>query len=189
MKKIEPYPVASALFFIAVIFYIVCISVKLILMNLGIEGFWHMHKFWEFILPGFSSLSLMDFILGVLEVGLGAYAIGYLVVLTYNYLNRKSMKNNQTSPKPFFLRFKVLFLTILTYSVLLFTLCFVYDLVIPENLSMSFIWSWLLPGFEKLSFSNYLIGIADLLIYSLYSASIFTWVLNYFEKVQFVNVK
>ncbi|VAX16764.1 hypothetical protein MNBD_IGNAVI01-2668 [hydrothermal vent metagenome] len=188
MKKIEPYPVASALFFIFEIFYIICMLGKLILVELGVEGFWHMHKLWAKILPGFNELTLYSFVLGLIEVGLGAYLAAYIIIPIYNRLLRKKITDKEISPKPFHVRFKTLFFTILSYTFLLFTICFVYDLFVPQFLNMSIIWKILLPGFSDLSLSSYLIGTFDIIIYSFYSASVIAGVLNYFEKEQFINV-
>lgn len=188
MKKIEPYPVAIALFFISEIFYVVCIVGKYILLQIGIEGFWHMHKIWAIILPGFNELNFLSFIIGLIEVGVGAYSIVYILVPTYNYFIRKQLSNIQSVPKPFILKFKTVFFTILTYTFILFTLCFVYDLFVPKEYDMSFIWKLLLPGFENLTLTDYLIGVIDIIIYSVYTASIFTGVINYIEKTESVEV-
>ena len=189
MKKIEPYPVASALFFIFEIFYFICMLGKFILLQFGINGYWHMHKIWENILPGFNELNLFSFLLGLLEIGLGAYITGYIIVPIYNKLLGGKISNKSNSQKPFSVRFKTLFFTILSYVSFLFTICFIYDLFVPQFLNMSIFWKLLLPGFSGLTLLNYLIGLFDIVIYSFYSASIIAGVLNYFEKVQFVNVK
>ncbi len=188
MKKIEPYPVASALFFILEIFYIICMAGKFILEQLNINGFWHIHKLWARILPGFNEFSFLGFLLGLIEVGLAAYITGYIVVPIYNILIRKKISNRESVPKPFFVRFKTLFFTILTYITFLFTICFVYDLFVPQFLNMSMIWKILLPGFSDLTLQSFLIGIFDIIVYSFYSASIIASVFNYFEKVKVVNV-
>lgn len=188
MKKIEPYPVAIALFFIAEIFYVVCVVGKYILLQIGIEGFWHMHKIWAIVLPGFNELNFLSFIIGLIEVGIGAYTIAYILAPSYNYFIKKKMSNIESVPKPFILRFKTVFFTILTYAFILFTICFVYDLIVPKEYDMSFIWKLLLPGFEKLTLTDYLIGVFDIIIYTLYSSAIFTGVINYFEKTESVEV-
>jgi len=189
MKKFEPYPVASALFFIFEIFYIVCMLGRFILQQFGIEGFWHMHKLWEHIIPGFAEGDLLSFLIGFFIVGLGSYISGYILVPVYNFLIDKKNIHNITQTKPIFLRFKTLFFTILTYMLFLFTICIVYDLFIPKAFDMSYIWHLLLPGFHILSLESYLIGVFDIIVYSFYSASIIAGVLNYFENVQFVNVQ
>ncbi len=68
MRKIEPYPMALSLFFIFTIFYTVCIGIKLILIQFGVEGVWFMHKIWISILPGFSGLDLLSILIGYLDV-------------------------------------------------------------------------------------------------------------------------
>ena len=88
-KKLKPYSIANALFFILTIFYIVCIGVKFILIWIGIEGLWHMHKIWELLLPWFGGLDSLSIIIGLLEVSLGSFLSGYLIVPAYNLLTKR----------------------------------------------------------------------------------------------------
>ena len=162
---------------------------KFILLQLGIEGFWHMHKIWESLIPGFDELNLISFLIGFILLGLGTYISGYIFVPIYNFLIEKKSLNQNIKTKPFFLRFKTLFFTILSCTFFLFTICIIYDLIVPQYLDMSNIWHLLLPGFRALTWDSYLIGVFDIIVYSFYSASIIAGVFNYFEKVQFVNVK
>lgn len=182
MKKLEPYPIASALFYIFTVLYIVCIGVKLILVSTGIDGFWHMHKIWEIILPLFGGLDSLSIIIGLLEVSLGSYLIGYIIVPAYNILAGKIISEHKIEVKPLIVRFKTLFLTFAFYVSILFTLCLIYDLIIPAKYQMLSLWKLLLPGFTGLNFISYLIGIGVILIYSAYTAFIFSKALNFFEK-------
>jgi len=181
-KKLEPYPIASALFYIFMIFYVVCIGIGLILANLGIEGFWHMHKIWQVILPWFNGLNSLSIIIGLFEVSLGSYLIGYIVVPLYNFLTRKKVSEHKIEVKPIVVRFKTLFVTFTVYVSTLFTLCLVYDLFVPGEYQMLALWKLLLPGFTSLTFPNYLLGLAEILIYSAYTAFIFAKTINNFEK-------
>lgn len=187
MKKIEPYPIAISLFFVFNIFYIVCVGVKYILLLSGEEGIWHMHKIWQTILPGFTGINSLSIIIGLLEVSLGAYAIAYIIIPIYNYFVRKKTKDQHVKMKPIIVRFRTLFLTLLTYILTLFTLCFIYDQFVSDELSMAFLWRIFLPGFNDLSFTSYLIGLFDIIFYSAYTAFIFSVTLNYFEKTQMKN--
>lgn len=189
MKKLEPYPIASALFYIFTILYVICIGVKLILLSLGIEGLWHMHKIWEVILPWFSGIDSLSIVIGLLEVSLGSYLIGYIIVPIYNMLTRKKVSEDKIwesissgEIKPIILRFKTLFATFAVYVSLLFTLCLIYDLIVPAEYQMLALWKLLIPGFTGLTFISYLIGLGVILIYSAYTAFIFSKTLNYFEK-------
>ena len=147
MKKLEPYPIASALFFIFTVLYLVCIGVELLLSSMGITGFWHMHKIWEVILPWFSGLDSLSIVIGLLEVSLGSYLSGYIIVPVYNYLIRNKVKAHKLEIKPIIIRFKTLFLTFAAYVSILFTLCLVYDLIVPPDYQMLSLWKTLLPGF------------------------------------------
>ena len=184
MKKIEPYPIAISLFFVFTIFYAVCVGVKFVLLQFGVEGVWYMHKIWQSILPGFTGINSLSIIIGLLEVSVGAYALAYIVIPIYNYLAGKMNKDQSYEAKPIIIRFKTLFLTLITYFLALFTLCFVYDLIISDELSMAFLWKVFLPGFKDLSLSSYLIGVLDIFVYSVYTSFIFSVTLNYFEKTQ-----
>ncbi len=184
MKKIEPYPIAISLFFVFTILYVVCIGVKLILLLFGVEGIWHMHQIWQTILPGFTEINSLSIIIGLLEVSVGAYAVAYIVVPIYNYFVSRKAKDQKVETETIIVKFRTLFLTLLTYILALFTLCILYDLVVSDELSMAFLWKMVLPGFTDLSFSSYLIGVFDILVYSVYIAFIFSVTLNYFERTQ-----
>jgi len=184
MKKIEPYPIAISLFFVFTILYVVCIGIKLILLLFGVEGIWYMHQIWQTVLPGFTGINSLSIIIGLLEVSVGAYTIAYIVIPTYNYFLSRKAKDQQVERIPIVVKFKTLFLTVLTYLFVLFTLCILYDLVISDELSMAFLWKMFLPGFKDLSFSSYLIGVFDIIVYSAYVSFIFSVTLNYFEKTQ-----
>lgn len=187
MKKIEPYPIAISLFFVFNIFYIVCVGVKYILLLSGEEGIWHMHKIWQTILPGFTGINSLSIIIGLLEVSVGAYAIAYIIFPIYNYFIGKKTIDQPEKRKPILVRFRTLFLTLLTYILTLFILCFIYDQFVSDELSMTFLWQIFLPGFNDLSFTSYLIGFFDIIFYSAYTAFIFSVTLNYFEKTQMKN--
>lgn len=187
MKKIEPYPVALALFSIFSIFYVVCIGIKLIMTGFGIGGIWQMHKLWSLILPGFSGMDGLSIILGLLEVSIGAYAIGYVIVPIYNYFVRHKLNEKEIEVKSIIIRFKTLFTTFAVYTSILFTLCLLYDLIVPADYQMINFWKLLLPGFNGLTLGSYFIGIIDIIIYSVYTSFIFSKTFNYFEKTQIKN--
>ena len=182
MKKLEPYPIASALFFIFTVLYVVCIGVELILSSLGITGFWHMHKIWEIILPWFSGLNSLSIVIGLFEVSLGSYLVGYIIVPLYNFLAKEKISEHKLEVKPIIVRFKTLFITFAAYISILFTLCLIYDLFIPAAYKMTTLWKILLPGFTSPTFPNYLLGLLDIFIFSAYTAFIFSKTLNYYEK-------
>ncbi len=182
MKKLEPYPIASALFFIFAVLYLVCIGVELLLSSLGIVGFWHMHKIWEAVLPWFNGLDSLSIVIGLLEVSVGSYFIGYIIVPLYNFLAKKRLSKHKIEIKPIIIRFKTLFFTFAAYTSILFTLCLIYDLFVPAGYKMTILWKTLLPGFISPTFPNYLFGLLDILIYSAYTAFIFSKTLNNYEK-------
>ena len=183
-KKLEPYPIASALYFIFVVLYLICIGVGLLLPRLGVIGFWHMHKIWGILLPGFNGLDSLSIVLGLLEVSLGAYTLGYVLVPVYNYLTREMVSEHKMEVKPIIVRFKTLFVTFAVYVSILFTLCLLYDLIVPPEYQMLALWKLLLPGFTSLTFPNYLLGLAEISIYSAYTAFIFSKTINNFERAE-----
>jgi len=184
MKKLEPYPIATALFFIFTTLYIVCIGIKLLLVGFGIEGIWHMHEIWKYFLPGFNGLSSLSILVGLIEVSLGSYFLGYIIVPVYNYLAQPNNPEKRYQAIPIKIRFAALFSTLAIYVSLLFSICLLYDLVVPPEYQMLYVWELLLPGFTELSFTQYLLGLFDILIYSAYTALIFSITLNYFEKTE-----
>lgn len=189
-KKLEPYPIASALFYIFTVLYVVCVGVKLILVSLGVDGFWHMHRIWEIILPWFGGLDSLSIVIGLLEVSLGSYLIGYIVVPVYNFLTRNKVSEHKIEVKPIIVRYKTLFLTFAVYVSILFTLCLIYDLIVTAaDYQMLSLWKLLIPGFTGLNFVSYLIGLGVILIYSAYTAFIFSKTLNFFEKSELKKSK
>ncbi len=181
MKKLEPYPIASALFYIFTILYVVCIGVKLILISVGIEGFWHMHKIWVLILPGFNGLDSLSILIGLVEVSLGSYLVGYIIVPVYNFLTRKKVSEHKIEVKPVILRFKTLFVTLSVYASILLPLCLIYDLFVPSEYQMLSLWKLLIPGFTGLNLMSYIVGLGAIAIYSAYTSFIFSKTLNFFE--------
>lgn len=181
-KKLEPYPIASALFYIFTILYVVCIGVKLILVSTGIDSYWHMHKIWGMILPWFGGLDSLSIVIGLLEISLGSYLIGYIVVSVYNFLARNKVREHKIEIKPIIVRFKTLFATFAVYVSVLFSLCLIYDLIVPTEYQMLGLWKLLIPGFTGLNFFSYILGLIVIIIYSAYSAFIFSKMINNFEK-------
>ena len=184
MKKLEPYPIATALFFIFTTLYIVCIGIKLLLVGFGIEGIWHMHEIWKYFLPGFNGLSSLSILVGLIEVSLGSYFLGYIIVPVYNYLAQPNNPEKRYQAIPIKIRFAALFSTLSIYTGILFSICLLYDLVVPPEYQMLYVWELLLPGFTELSFTQYLLGLFDILVYSAYTAFIFSITLNFFEKTE-----
>lgn len=184
MKKLEPYPVALSLFFVFTILYIVCIGIKMMLVGFGIDEIWHMHRIWEYVLPGFNGLSTLSILVGLVEVSLGSYSLGYIIVPIYNRLVKPAKPDFIQQEKPIKIRFVSLFTTMALYVSILFSLCLLYDMIVPSEYQMIYLWNLLLPGFYGMSFSNYLLGILDIIVYSAYTALIFSITLNYFEKTE-----
>ena len=116
MKKLEPYPIATALFFIFTTLYIVCIGIKLLLVGFGIEGIWHMHEIWKYFLPGFNGLSSLSILVGLIEVSLGSYFLGYIIVPVYNYLAQPNKPEKIYQASPIKIRFATLFSTLSIYT-------------------------------------------------------------------------
>jgi len=188
MKRLEPYPIAVSLFFIFTIFYVVCIGIKLILTTAGIAEIWQMHKLWEFLLPGFKGLDSLSILIGLIEVSVGSYTIGYVVVPLYNFFVKDKIGDVKLEVRPILLRFKSLFLSFTIYFLFLYVVCILYDIIIPPEYQMLKIWIVLLPGFSGLTFGNFLLGVLDIIVYSAYTSFIFSKTLNYFEKSRLVNM-
>lgn len=188
-KRIEPYPIALALFFIFSIFYVVCISIKLILIGFGIEGLWHMHKLWSLILPGFTGMDTLSLILGLFEVSIGSYLIAYTIIPVYNYFIKHKSLEMKPGVKPVMIRFRTLFISLAAYVSVLFSLCLLYDLIVPQDYQMLNFWELLLPGFKGLNLISYIAGIAAIIIYSAYISFIFSKTMNYFERIEINRIE
>jgi cytochrome c biogenesis protein CcdA len=60
-----------------------------------------------------------------------------------------------------------------------FTLCVVFDLVFPQ-LAMFEVWRKLLPGFERISWKSYLLGLVESYGFGWYFALVWAPLYNYF---------
>ena len=79
------------------------------------------------------------------------------------------------------LNFKVVTSALSFFGVVTFTLCLLWDLAFP-SLSMVTIWKVLLPGFQGITWGSYLLGLAEIILYALYTALIFVPGYNYFQR-------
>lgn len=62
-----------------------------------------------------------------------------------------------------------------------FVFCVLFDLVIP-GMAMHAAWSVFLPGFEWLSVSSFLLGLAESYLYGWYGAILWGGLYNFFAK-------
>ena len=62
-----------------------------------------------------------------------------------------------------------------------FTLCVIFDLLFPAY-AMNSSWSALLPGFEWLSLTSFIIGLIQTFLYGWYFAIIFVPIYNWFSR-------
>lgn len=61
-----------------------------------------------------------------------------------------------------------------------FTLCVIFDLLFPAY-AMNSSWGMLLPGFEWLSVSSFIIGLIETYLYGWYVAIVFVPIFNWFS--------
>ena len=54
-----------------------------------------------------------------------------------------------------------------------YTLCVLYDLIVPASYRMSSAWEGLLPGFQWLSWGSYFLGLGEVLAYGVYAAALY----------------
>lgn len=66
-------------------------------------------------------------------------------------------------------------------GVVTFTLCILWDLLFPSQ-TMVAIWRVLLPGFQGITWGSYFLGLAEIILYALYTALIFVPGYNYFHR-------
>ena len=79
------------------------------------------------------------------------------------------------------LNFKVVVSALSFLGVVTFTLCLLWDLTFPSY-TMVAIWKVLLPGFQGITLESYLLGLVEIVLYSLYTAVIFVPSYNYFQR-------
>jgi len=79
------------------------------------------------------------------------------------------------------LNFKVVASTLSLFGIVTYTVCLLWDLAFP-SLSMVAIWKVLLPGFQGITWGSYLLGLAEIILYALYTALIFVPSYNYFQR-------
>jgi len=79
------------------------------------------------------------------------------------------------------LNFKVVASTLSLFGIVTYTVCLLWDLAFP-SLSMVAIWKVLLPGFQGITWGSYLLGLAEIILYALYTALIFVPSYNYFRR-------
>ncbi len=79
------------------------------------------------------------------------------------------------------LNFKVVVSALSFLGVVTFTLCLLWDLTFPSY-TMVAVWKVLLPGFQGITWGSYLLGLAEIILYALYTELIFVPGYNYFQR-------
>lgn len=183
MNRIQPYPVALALSFIFSILFLVCIVIHIFVS----ETAWPMAQIWGWILIGFSWLNPFSVVLGLLEIILGSFYVAYTLIPVYNFFNKKTASIEGDSTMNAF-RFKPAALALISFGLITYVLCIVFDLVFPQW-AMYKLWEILLPGFTWISWGSFFIGALGIIIYGLYIAAVFVPIYNYFQKGTYPEMK
>ncbi|MFQ6616582.1 MAG: DUF5676 family membrane protein [Fidelibacterota bacterium] len=175
MKRIQPYPVAVALSFVFLIFYLVCVAVHLLLPGTG----WPMYRGWEIVLFGFTWLTGLSFLLGILEAFVAAFYVAYTLVPLYNYFGKRvsTSTGGEEIMKP--LRFTPFVLALTSFGLITYALSTLLPLVFAQW-RMYKLWEILLPGFSWITWGSFFIGLVGLIAYCAYAAAIFVPIYNYF---------
>jgi hypothetical protein len=71
-------------------------------------------------------------------------------------------------------------LSLSVFAAVTFTLCILWDLAVP-SLAMTRIWEALLPGFKGISWGSYFLGLAEVILYAIYTAVVFVPTFNFFR--------
>jgi len=182
-RRLQPYPIAIALSFIFLALYMVCVALHYILP----ESAWQMYRFWEMTLIGFTWLTSMSLLFGMLEIIIGSYYIAYTLIPLFNYFDKKYNTNiGGNTMRP--LRFKPMFFAVTSFAVLTYVLCFIFDLIFPRE-SMTEIWTILLPGFTGLNWASFFIGLLGVIGYSVYILAVFVLIYNIFRVEKMPEMK
>ena len=75
---------------------------------------------------------------------------------------------------------KVVGLTLGTFFAVVYVLCVLWDIALPQY-AMRSVWAVLLPGFTWLSFGSFLLGLVESFAYGIIAAVIGVPIYNYFE--------
>lgn len=180
MKRIQPYPVAVALSFVFLIFYLVCVTIHLLFPGTG----WPMYRGWEIILLGFTWLTGLSFLLGILESFVAAFYVAYTLVPLYNYFSSRSSTSREGEEIMKTLRLKPFILALTSFGLITYVLSILLRLVIPQW-GIYQLWEMLLPGFRWITWGSFLIGLVGIIAYGVYTGAIFVSVYNYFYGEEF----
>ncbi len=183
MKRLQPYPVAVALSFIFLVLYLVCVGLHYLLPESG----WQMYRFWEMTLIGFTWLTAMSLLLGILEIFVGGFFVAYTLIPLFNYVDKKFDTNKGGNPmRP--LRFKPVLFAVTGFGILTYVLCFIFDLIFPQW-AMTEIWNILLPGFTGLNWASFFIGLLGVIGYGIYISAVFVPIYNFFRVEKLPELK
>ena len=78
------------------------------------------------------------------------------------------------------LTFTEVALSLSVFGAITFTLCILWDLAFP-GYAMTRVWEVLLPGFKGISWNSYFLGLAEVILYAVYTALVFVPTFNFFR--------
>ena len=182
MRRLEPFPVAVALSFIFLILYVVCVVLHLVLPDIS----WPMYRLWEMLLYGFTWISTLSFFLGAIQIIIIGFYVGYTLIPLYNYFCSTESVTEGKEMTP--LRFKPIALAAISFGVITYVICFVFDLIFPQW-AMQELWKILLPGFTGLNLVSFVLGLLGVIVYGLYVAAVFVPLYNNFRGDKFPEMK
>ena len=82
------------------------------------------------------------------------------------------------------LRIRPLAFSLGSFSSITYVLCIAWGLLVPSTVATTHRFlSVLLPGFEWLTFGSFLLGLAESLLYGVYTAVVFTPLYNLFNRL------
>jgi hypothetical protein len=70
------------------------------------------------------------------------------------------------------LNLRVIALTLSLFGAITFSLCLLWDVAFP-SLSMLAIWKVLLPGFQRITWGSYILGMMEIILYAIFTTLIF----------------
>ncbi len=83
MDKLNTKVVASSLGVLLAVIYVICVLFDLL------WPVYEMRKVWSFLLPGFTWLTPLSFLLGMAESFIWGLLLGVIFVQIYNYFNER----------------------------------------------------------------------------------------------------
>ena len=80
------------------------------------------------------------------------------------------------------LNIRVMTWSLATFTLLTYTVCVLYGLIVPERLHMVQFLEIVLPGFKWLTLGGFFIGLLESFLYGVYAGLVYTPIYNFYHQ-------